>query len=282
MKKSLRDKMEEASLHELMPDFDKQDGWKQLSAHLHTSAPKQIWNWKRAAAILLLVAGAGIVSLLTYSNYQSDNPLAIADTGTMHNWANDVSPAVPKQHTYANEDADHSTRKDTNGQLIAGNENAVQKPEIENRTQQSDNVKPTLQLNETHRTKEFVCNGTACPIEICIIQKIHCKNQKPSAISTCNTLEPDQARQLHYKAPNSAGANCKVTVEEITITRVSTGETIVLNAHSKPSTAQELFNCITGHEKCELLAGIFETDCNNQQKSHSLKIDNNFGNLTVQ
>ncbi len=267
MKKSLRERMEEASLHELMPDFNKEEGWGQLRAQLHTTKQKPLLTWQRAAAIILLIVAGGIVSLVLVKGNNSADMVARADTGTSHNWVDDVTPAVPQQRSF--EQVEYNDAQDVANNSIppAGSEPAV-KPVMAYRTQQQGKIQPTLQLHETHRTEEFLCNGTRSPLEICIIQTIHCKDRK-TAIATCNTLEPDQARQLHYKAPNSAGVNCKVTVDEITIRRVSTGETIVLNAHSKPSTAQEVFNCITGHDKCDLLAG-------------SIKIDNNFGNLTMQ
>jgi len=265
--------MEEASLNELMPGFDKGAEWTLLSEKLHVEKKRPLYTWRRAAAVLLLVVVGSIVSMFVIKDDPTGNIAAATDTGNEHNWVADVSPAMPSQHT-------------TGDRIIKGsNGNEMNRPvQTTNVMEQPGRRKtsPPLSMNGYHRTKEFVCNGTPCPIEICIIQTIYCKDQKPAAIATCNTLEPDQARQLHYKAPEGAGKQCKVTVDEIRIRRVTTGETIVLNAHSKPSTAQELFNCITGKDKCDLLAGIFEADCDNEQRSHSLKIDNNLGSLIME
>jgi hypothetical protein len=130
------------------------------------------------------------------------------------------------------------------------------------------------------RTNDFICNSTPCPIEICIIQTIKCPNGEPAAVSTCSVLEPDESGQLRYKAFDAITRNCKATVDEIRIKRVSTGETLVLNAESKPTTAQEFFSYITGQKKGGVIAGMFHTDCNNNQDDCGLTFDNS--NLTLQ
>lgn len=266
MKKSLNERMEEASLKELMPDFDKGAEWAKLSAKLQPAKRRIVLTWQRAAAVLLLVAAGSFFLLLATGN-KPENASMAADEQA-RNWASDMMQPVPAMNS-PEAQINSTGQEASTAEYATGVTTAVA-------------AVPQLQHNESHRTKEFVCNGTPCPLEICIIQTIHCKNQQPAAIATCNTLEPDQARQLKYKAPNGAGAQCNVTVDEIRIKRVTTGETIVLNAHSKPSTAQDLFNCITGKEKCDLLAGIFESDCNNQQTNRGLKIDNNCGSLIMQ
>ncbi len=280
MRKSLNDRMDSASLQDLMGDFDKNVEWEKLSAVLHNDKKKSVRSWQIAASLLFLLGTLGVVSMLAIKNAR-DNQLAATGSGVRQNWAADVSPSMPAQHVYETHTAAAPAPQppvSENIVAVVTNDNKPTKNNAPPRTGKNNR----LVLNENNRTKEFVCNGTPCPLEICIIQTVHCKNQKPSAIATCNTLEPDQARQLHYKAPDAAGAHCKVTVDEIRIKRLTTGETIVLNAHSKPSTAEEFFNCMTGRQKCGLLAGIFEADCNNQQKTHSLKIDNNSGNLIMQ
>lgn len=126
-----------------------------------------------------------------------------------------------------------------------------------------------------NRTKGVICNGTPCPIEICITQTIKCHGQ-PSTISTCSTLEPDQSGRLHYKTHDKIGRHCTMSVDEITIKTISTGETIVLNANSKPATAQDFFQYITGQKKGGILAGVFHDDCNDDHDC-GLRFDNNFG-----
>ena len=267
MSTSLRDKMEEASPEELMPGFDKDAEWRRLSANLHGKKKKSPVVGLLAAAVLLLLGSTVAMRFLSDSKN--------APSAHSSNWAAEVTASIPAVPSSANA-ATAAITVDT----IIGTTN-----------DQSILVTAAPAASESKRlasaggydlTKEFVCNATACPLEICIIQTIHCQDRKTSAIATCKILEPDQAKQLHYKTPEGVGTQCKVTVDEIRIRRINTGETIVLNAQSKPATAQDLFNCITGDDKCQLLAGIFETDCSNQHKEHSLKVDKDYGNLIME
>lgn len=266
MKKPLNERMEEARLDELMPGFDKDAEWTRLSAKLHPEKKRVFTRtWLRAAAAVLLLAASGSTVWYLAKNNTTDGAVSQSDTDTRNEWS---KFSVPEMNA-ANSGDNQTTNSTTDKALVATSVSIPGK----NKNEQLSNYK---------RTGEFVCNGTPCPIEICIIQSIKCKNEKPSAIATCSILEPDQAHQLHYKAPEGLGAHCKVTVEEIRIRRITTGETIVLNSDSKPSTAEELFDCLTGEIKCNLLAGVFHTDCNNQKKPHNLKIGNDHGNLIVQ
>jgi hypothetical protein len=87
---------------------------------------------------------------------------------------------------------------------------------------------------------------------------------------------------MRFKTSQNAGSNCKVEIDEICIKRVATGETIVLNAHSEPSTAQELFDCLTGNMDCSLMAGIFKNDCNNERRPGNLKVERDAGSLILE
>lgn len=133
-----------------------------------------------------------------------------------------------------------------------------------------------------HMAKEFVCNSTSCPLEICIVQAFKCGDIRSSDVTTCSTIAPDESGQLSYKAFSSIGKNCVSIVKEIRIKRVTTGETIILDEHSDPVTAQNLFSYITGQIKGDIVAGIFHTDCNNQAREHGLRLDNKFGDLILQ
>ena len=119
--------------------------------------------------------------------------------------------------------------------------------------------------------------------EICIIQSVKCKkNDQPTAVSTCSVLEPDQSGQLRYKAFDKIAKHCKATIEEITITKITTGETIVLNDHSTPTTAQNFFNHITGKKKGDVFAGMFHCDGNERIDDCGLTFNSSFGNLSLQ
>jgi hypothetical protein len=137
-------------------------------------------------------------------------------------------------------------------------------------------------LHERSRTKEFVCNATPCPIEICIIQMIRCDKGQPSTVASCSTLEPDQAGQLHFKALDNLVSDCNATIEEIRIKRITTGETIVLNNESKPATAQDLFNYLTGQKQGDILAGVFQADCYDRCNENSLRLGKDYGHLIFQ
>ncbi|MBX2905620.1 MAG: hypothetical protein KF744_06245 [Taibaiella sp.] len=268
----MKNRLNEARLNELLPEFDKDVEWDKLAGKLEAKKPQKKLSWKLAATLVALMAATSIIALVVLKDRQS-GPIANNELTQGKNWSSEVTPELPAMHTYASAETPTATKKGTEIRT-------VQPPNEINNTAPIRNKMPGTAGYK--RTEEFICNGTPCPLEICIIQTIRCKDKAPSAIATCNTLEPDQARQLHYRSPEAVGGQCRVTVDEIRIRRVTTGETIVLNAHSQPSTAQELFNCITGKEKCNLLAGIFESDCNDQQRSHGLKIDNSMGSLIME
>jgi hypothetical protein len=128
-------------------------------------------------------------------------------------------------------------------------------------------------FNSYKRTKDFICNATPCPLEICIIQNIKCSDGGYTTESTCSMLEPDESGQLRYKAMDRITRNCEATIQEIRIRQVNTGETIVLNDDSK-TTAQDFFKYITGQKKGDILAGMFHTNCNNEADDCGLSIDN--------
>lgn len=272
MKKPLKERFEETPLSDLMPDFDKEAEWAKVSAQLHPKTRAFRTTWTRAAAILLFVAVGGILSLQLTQYKPENNELTAVKYGTKE-WDELANTNISQiSDTYVTATQTTSTTQEEARQEIGTTE--VASIDLQH-NQNSREPKKSL-------SSEFVCNGTPCPLEICIIQTVKCNNEKPSAISTCSILEPDQAKQIHYKAPDALGKNCKVTVDEIRIRRMTTGETIVLNANSKPSTAEELFDCLTSQENCNLLAGVFLADCNNEKRKHHLKIDNKFGNLVVQ
>ena len=126
-----------------------------------------------------------------------------------------------------------------------------------------------------------ICNGTLCPIEICISQTMRCASGKQAEISECRTLEPDQSGRLQLKGAAEIEKDCHLTVDEIRITRVSTGETIILNSASQPASADDVFACLTGKADCSMMAGIFERDCNNNDLEGKLKIDARGGDVIL-
>jgi len=122
-------------------------------------------------------------------------------------------------------------------------------------------------------SKEEICNNTNCPLEICIVQVLDCEG-KASTFAHCSLLQPDASGELHYKTYE--GASCIAPVREIRIRRVTTGETIVLNEETRV-TAQGFFDYLTGTKTGDVVAGIFEADCNNHCIDQSIKLDNRLG-----
>lgn len=269
--KKPNEKMDEAKLSELMPGFDKDAEWGRLKAQLHPAQQhRKLPVWKMAAAILLLVtAGAAIMFVSNTENKSQSTAAVISDTPS--NWADGILPAIPPQHTYTTEPY---TQRD---RIIVKTAATGSKEGVADTAIAHQKI-----LQGMRRTGEFVCNSTPCPIEICITQMLHCKNLSPSAVKSCSILDPDQARQLRFNTQQATGRNCNVSVSEISIERVATGEMIVLNDKSKPSTAQELFNCLTGNMECSMLAGIFKNDCDNKQRPGNLKIETDAGSIILE
>jgi len=270
----INERMEQASLKELMPGFDTEAEWLQLSQQLHPAKRKMLLpKWSYAAAVLLLLAfGSWIAWQVTHTN---DLPVATKLP---------VSETAPLPVNKKMEVADT---------VIANKPMVAQTNNHENETQPSQHKNSTVikkhppthngyDLAKNYTTKSFICNSTPCPIRICISQTMKCPDIQPAAISSCSTLEPDQSAQLSYKAHDKIAKNCTLTVSEIEITSIATGETILLNANSSPSTAQDVFSYITGQKKGGILAGMFNSDCNHQTVQHGLRLDNSYGNLIIQ
>jgi hypothetical protein len=230
------------------------------------------FNWVKIAAILVLLAGA---AWLTYTTLQHKEqtivntkklmaPLPVASKVIE---AQTKTKEIVETSKPAVEKREDCKKKDSKATAVGSS----------TRLATENNM---TGLYSYYKKKKIVCNGTACPIEICIVQSAKCKDREDAEISTCNTLEPDESGQLRYKTYDKTLANCTLTIEEIRITRLSTGETIVLN-DSTPVKAIDLFNYMTGKKKGDIVAGIFHTDCNNDNHSHDLTFDNKLGDLLL-
>ncbi len=293
----LNGKLEQASLAELMPDFDKEMEWRQLSERLRPE-PKKGWDFTlfRAAAIFALVVGCGwllwmvskgevvqpVTSSATISGsdafssasfesyFRRSTPASLPVAATIERIQNTV--AVQQSSHVASVKHEEKT----------GREISISRMEKVQPFSKHNNPNKGMVSVAAYDSKGYICNGTPCPIQICISQTMKCKDKKPAAISTCSVLEPDQSGKLSYKAHDKVAKDCSLTVNEIEIKSITTGETIVLNAHSTPATAQEVFSYITGQKKGDVLAGVFRTDCDNHPNSSGIRIDNKFGDIILQ
>jgi hypothetical protein len=135
---------------------------------------------------------------------------------------------------------------------------------------------------DAHTATGRIYNNTPCPIELRISQMMKCPNIQPKDISTSSTVEPDQSGQLNYKEKQGIAKNCSLTVKEIEIRSLATGETILLNSISIPATAQEVFSYITREKRGDVIAGVLNYDCDKKTRRHSLRLNNRDGNLIIE
>lgn len=252
------------------------EAWARFQQHVaQTPARTRTFSftWLRAAALLLLFIGIGAFAYY-YNNHNSAPTTAPIAAAPEIKKEIVTAPAQKNEQITSTQEAtkpqtpETSKEKHTNPVLAVNN-----KPVLKKKSN-------TVKLSGDCKTKEFICNSTACPLEICITQKSSCEKNKPFAISNCSIIQPDQSGQLCYKVKDEQFfMNCGLSVQEVRITRVSTGETIVLNENSKPLSAQEFFNYITGKKKGEVVAGVFQSDCDNVCVERDLKLDNSYGGL---
>ena len=259
----INERMEQASLKEFMPGFDKEQEWLQLSQQLHPLKKNKIIPiWSYAAAVLLLLAGGCWLAWFLSGTHKTPSIVITTPIKPMKSilpitdTANTVKPIAPQT--------------DTSG--INKNVVAIRK-----------HIPPHKAYTLKHyKTENVICNGTPCPIQICISQTMQCPHTNPADISSCSTLEPNQSTSISYKAHDKIAKNCSLTINQIEIKSIATGETILLNASSSPSTAQEVFSYITGQKKGDILAGMFNSDCNHQTHKHDLRLNNSYGDLMIQ
>ncbi len=262
--KKPNDILDQTSLSELMPGFDTNAEWLKLHQQLHPT--KQTHWWQKAAAVAAIVVATGGGAWWLQHEIMNGPQLAIAPT-TQHNWVRDVAPEIPTATTTTETPRDRIE---------------VLKTASAPTTRHTANDGKHDLPGQMKREGEFVCNSTPCPIEICITQNLQCPNQDPAAIKSCSVVDPDQARQLKIGVPSRTVRNCRMSVSEISIERIATGEMIVLNEQTRPATAQELFNCITSDTDCSLMAGMFTTDCDKKKKPGNLRIQKDAGSLILE
>lgn len=271
----MNERMEQASLDELAPGFDKEQEWMKISEQLH----KPKWRillpvWSYAAAILLLLAGGAWLWLV--SDEHGRQSLAQQH---MKEVKDTVAVTAPVRTIDSNKKVVRTE------EAPAAPATKADKSKQDNKTIRNTVAVKKHRANaamQNNAAKEVICNGTPCPIQICISQTMRCPNVQPAAISSCSTLEPDQSGRLSYKEHDKIARNCSLTVNEIEIKSIATGEVILLNANSKPATAQEVFSYITGQKKGDVLAGMFNSDCNDKTKKKGLRLYNSYGNIIIQ
>ncbi|RYZ53369.1 MAG: hypothetical protein EOP49_07455 [Sphingobacteriales bacterium] len=254
--------------------------WEKLRASSVSAPPRRIpLGWLKTAAI---AAGVALLAGATgYFANQTKQPhtqaAATIPNGSVTNPVYKTSEAVPVEVP--------SLIAATQAPAQAGKGLKMKKPPVRQVRQDAGLMAVTEQKNVpliplSEMKKEQICNNTPCPIEICIKQSFFCDGKKETMTAYCSILEPDMSGQVHYNSTDPA-MSCLGSIDEIRITRVSTGETIVLNEHSDVK-ARDFFNYLTGEKQGGIEAGRFESDCDNLCMNHTIKLDNSLGDLVLQ
>jgi len=273
--------------HKLAPKttIDTNDAWARFQQR--TLQPSKTvplpgkYKWLKVAAALLLLAGGSCIAYLMTGQGETQHPVV------SHIEQHTVPAAVVEQSKMqvavaGSKVSDAVAHSDLAPKQVAKpRRKPTQVAVTSSATEQGGTGKkviaPLAKNNDV--AKEFICNNTPSPIEICIVQSLKCKKDRHKAVSSCSVLEPDQSGALKFKAIDKMVGNCNATIDEIRITRITTGETFVLNASSKPATAQEFFNYITGQKKGDI---VFNSECDDYADDCGLKYDNNYGNSFFQ
>ena len=203
-------------------------------------------KWLRVAAMLLLLASGCLVSYTLINNREVKTVAVVTQpVSTSHSTpiVKSVAKVEPK-----------------NVLVQASDNKKPGEPQHKRSLNDLVPVNRSTAVNAGNK-KEIVCNSTPCPLEICIIQRLKCKDGQSSTVATCSKLAPDESNRLLYKTFNKTTSTCSATIDEITIKKVATGETMIFNQDSKPVTAGELFSYISGQKKGDILAGTFDSDC---------------------
>jgi len=254
-------------------NVDEDAAWNRFVRRTETSKARPLtppFSWQRAAAILALAIAGALGTYLLNHNSQPATQVA----------SGQPQPA-PSTATPVNVNIEHPAGQQSVAQVPASDSPLNKR--IIKLTAKAIGFKKTVDHDDLGmKRSQMICNSTPCPIEICINQTMQCPDNKPAEISSCSILEPQQPASVAYKSHDKIAQNCSLTTEQITITSIATGEAIVLDARSTPSTAQDLFNYISGEKKGDILAGVFHNDCDNQNKERNLRFDNKSGNWVLE
>lgn len=267
----LQQKMDTANLKELFPEFDKEAEWKALSGKMKSRSVPD-YKWMRMAAMLLLVVSVGGY-LVFLNNTTSTQNNVVASS------ANPLPDTIVKQAASEMDGGVKSAAEPRQIASVSSPTKVKRATFLSSRPVQAISAM-ALATATYGKSTEAICNATKCAIEICISQTVKCKDKAPAAVADCRTLEPDQAGPLKYTDPERYG--CTVTVDEIRIKKVATGETIVINSETQPASAEEMLQCFTGEKKCDMMAGFFDTDCNDNNSPRKITIDSHYGDVIIQ
>jgi hypothetical protein len=258
--KRLNDELNKASAKDVIPGFDHEMEWEFLSKKMPAAKTRVLkLAWPYAAGTLLL---------LTAGLYWSQSPEGEKQELVSVKNPSVTSSSIPMAKT---RDTNEENKTENTGTLAIAHQKLATKRQL---TSNTDEI-------ACRTTNDVIHNGTPCPLELRISQTMKCPNIKPEAISSSSTLQPEQSAQLNYKEKNNKERNCSLTINEIEIKSIATGEVILLNSSSSPS-MQEVFCYLTGEKEGNILAGVFNNDCDKKNRKHNLRLDNRDGKLILE
>lgn len=245
MEQQMIEELRKTSAKDVWPGYDGEDEWAKLNRRIPRQKKISVLPWAIAAGL----AAAGIFTFLYLQDASETDPVAVSS-----------SPA------WLQMPADSSTKSvvEVTTQVVPG----------------------TLVLNHKQHNPKTVAseiyNGTPCPIAVRINQVKSCPNVQPEPISNSSTLQPAGTGQINYEDHETVASNCSVTVKEIEIKSIATGDVILLNANSTPATVQDAFRIMTREREGKILAGAFDHDCRKREKKLNLALDNSRGRITLE
>lgn len=259
MEQRMYDELDRTKADELVPGYDAEQDWQRLAMKLPRRKRLSMPIWARAAAVLLLVAVGGMW-------YMRGND-------------NDVPDVVGATMQQPEGVGQSSGTRNEDPMVTATNGN-----DSDDEPRETVPVTPASAVHKDRRVvaSATIRNSTPCPIELRINQEMKCPNARPKPITSSSTVEPDQAVPLNFKNETAVAKNCSLTVKEIEIRSIATGEVILLDGNSAPFTAQEVFCYLTQEKQGDILAGVFDHDCERRNRKHNLRLDNRDGKLTLQ
>lgn len=243
----MKEELEKASVTEVIPDYNREQQWAQLSSRIPGRRVMPWRSWSIAAGLALLIAGGYAL----WKQPASEPPVVVSSQHPA--WLQLPADTTPGEKTTV-------ATTSTVGSHTTGRKNRPER---------------TVATNEIY-------NGTPCPIALRINQVKICPNVKPEPISSSSTLQPEERAKLNYEDHDAVASNCSLTVKEIEIKSIATGDVILLNASSTPATVQEAFRILTREHEGKILAGAFDHDCRKKNKKLNLQLDNRDGRLSIE
>ena len=240
----MMEELDRASAEDVLPGYNRVDDWERLSRRIPRRRKLAIPLWAAAASLVMGTAAY----LLHTASYEQPHPVAVAAPPAWLQMPENIELPV----------ATAEVATVSQGTVAAGLHRAA---------------RPV--------TRE-IYNGTPCPIAVRINQVKSCPNMQPEPISSSSTLLPAGSAQITYENHETVASDCSVAVKEIEIKSIATGDVILLNASSTPTTVQEAFRIMTREREGKILAGAFDHDCRKREKKLSLELDNSRGRITIE